>query len=170
MFGQFSRTSLRLLWFSFALQRPVDGKSILPIIQGKETQREKPIGFMFHVPNSFNGSYNATWVNDQVGFECDVKSCCTHLLPRTKKKWTMLLIHKIRILRYWGIKVLGSAAEPRANATCDFTHRCIADCRFFHITWCITRMVLYFGQGSINIQIIKNTCPLPPSSPLPRTS
>ena len=35
---------------------------------------------------------------------------------------------------------LDSAAEPRANVTCDcrdFTHRCIAaksDCRFFDIT------------------------------------
>ena len=67
------------------------------------------------------------------------------------KKRTMLLMHKIRTLWYREITVLDSAAEPRANATrdvCrDFTHRCIAaksDCRFFDITWCITRMVLFF--------------------------
>ena len=44
-------------------------------------------------------------------------------------------MHKIRFLWYRGIKVLDSAAEPRANATCDcrdFTPGCIAaksDCR-----------------------------------------
>ena len=72
-----------------------------------------------------------------------------------QKKRTKLLMHKIRILWYRGIKVLDSAAEPRVDATCDcrdFTHRCIAaksDCRCFDITWCITRMVLFFfGQGS----------------------
>ena len=71
-----------------------------------------------------------------------------------QKKRTMLLMHKIRIFWYRGIKVLDSSAEPRVNATCycrDFTHRCIAaksDCRFFDIAWCITRMVLFFGQGS----------------------
>ena len=63
-------------------------------------------------------------------------------------------MHKIRILWYRGIKVLDSAAKPRANATCDcrdFTHRCIAaksDCRFFDIARCITKMVLFFVQGS----------------------
>ena len=97
----------------------------------------------------------------------DYKSCnlqdCTgrqhsDILPWTKKR-TILLMHKIRILWYRGIKVLDSAAKPRANATCDcrdFTHRCIAaksDCRFFDITWCITRMVLFFVQGSSLILI-----------------
>ena len=61
-------------------------------------------------------------------------------------------MHKIRILWYQGIMELDSAAEPRANATCDFTHRCIAaksGRRFFDITWCINRMVrFFFGQGS----------------------
>ena len=77
------------------------------------------------------------------------------------KKRTMLLMHKIRILWYRGINVLDLAAEPRANATCDcrdFTHRCIAaksDCRFFDITWCITRMVLVFGQGSTCMHCIQ---------------
>ena len=59
-------------------------------------------------------------------------------------------MHKIRILWYRGIKVLDSAAKPRTNATCDcrdFTHdQCIvvkSDCRFFDITWCITRIVLF---------------------------
>ena len=75
--------------------------------------------------------------------------CHALLLPWTKKR-TMLLIHKIRILWYRGIKVLDSAVEPSVNATCDcrdFTHWCIAaksDCRFFDITWCVTRMVLFF--------------------------
>ena len=63
---------------------------------------------------------------------------CTglQLLPLTKKR-TMVLMHKIGILWYRGIMELDSAAEPRANATCDcrdFTHRCIvaiSDCRFF---------------------------------------
>ena len=74
--------------------------------------------------------------------------------PGQKKKRTMLLMHKIRILWYRGIRLLDSAAELRANATCDcrdFAHRCIAaksDRRFFDITWCITRMVLFFVQGS----------------------
>ena len=45
-------------------------------------------------------------------------------------------MHKIRILWYRGINVLDSAAEPRANATCDcrdFTHRCIAAKSFFFL-------------------------------------
>ena len=58
-----------------------------------------------------------------------------------KKKRTMLLMHKIRILWYRRMMELDSAAGPRANVTCDcrnFTHRCIAaksDRRFFNITW-----------------------------------
>ena len=82
-------------------------------------------------------------------------------LPATKptiyypghKKRTMLLMHKIRILWYRGIRVLHSAAESWANPTCncrDFMHRCIvakSDCRFFDITWCISKMVLFFCPG-----------------------
>ena len=58
-------------------------------------------------------------------------------------KKNMLLMHKIRILWYWGIRVLDSAAGLRANTTCDcrdVTHRCMAAksaCRFFDITWWI---------------------------------
>ena len=60
-------------------------------------------------------------------------------------------MHKIKIWWYQGIRVLDSAAEPWANATCDFTHRCIAaksDCRFFDVIWCITTVVLIFCPGS----------------------
>ena len=75
---------------------------------------------------------------------------CAHLLPWAKKKRSLLLMHKIIILWYRGIRVLHSAAEPRANESCDcrnFTHQCIvvkSDCRFFKIRWCIPAMVFFF--------------------------
>ena len=71
------------------------------------------------------------------------------VLPWTKKKRTMLLMHKIRILWYRGIMELDSTADPRANATCDCrdweVHAAKSDRRFFDITWCITTMVLFLA-------------------------
>ena len=72
---------------------------------------------------------------------------CTTWTKKKKKEIIMLLMNEIRLLWYRGIRALDSAAEPRANATCDcrdFTHWCIAaksDCRFFDSIWCIAFLV-----------------------------
>ena len=46
--------------------RPIDGTSILPLLRGEISTRDKPIAWMYRVNNGdFNGHYNATLVNNQ---------------------------------------------------------------------------------------------------------
>ena len=72
-----------------------------------------------------------------------------HSATLAKNKKPCCWCINFRIFWYRGITVLDSAAEPRANATCDcrnFTHQCIAaksDRRFFNITRCITTMFFF---------------------------
>ena len=101
-------------------------------------------------------SVDTVWIWATTWFpNCGCSNCPTRiLLPWTKKEPCCWCIKSESCDICRGIRVFDSAAEPAANTTCDchdFTHRCIAaksDCRFFNITWCITRMVLFFFQGS----------------------
>jgi arylsulfatase A-like enzyme len=58
-------TIVDLLEIEYKSTRPLDGISILPVLEGHETQREKPMGFIFQS--------QVTWVNGQYKLKCDDK-------------------------------------------------------------------------------------------------
>jgi arylsulfatase A-like enzyme len=65
-------TVLEILSLQMPDDRPVDGLSVLPLIQNRTNERALPVGFAFMIPDDFNGTYNTAWVDNKVS--CEV--CC----------------------------------------------------------------------------------------------
>lgn len=73
-------TIMDLLDIEYDWSRPLDGVSILPILEGEITERERPMGFIFQS--------QITWVDKQYKLQCDEKleNCELYDLLRDKSE------------------------------------------------------------------------------------
>jgi arylsulfatase A-like enzyme len=59
-------TVLDILNLTMPDKRPVDGVSVLPLIEERTEERPRPAGFAYKVPGNFNGTYHTAWVDNRV--------------------------------------------------------------------------------------------------------